>query len=811
MFLICKLLKNMISHFLRVFIRSLAKNSGHSVINIFGLVVGMTSCLLITLYAQYENSFDDFHVKKDNIYRVRQDRYTNGQLDRSFASGPMGIGDDLKANFPEVVRFTRVNGTAETMILANGDVRFKERGIFFASEDFFEVFSHELIEGSTVFKDPFTMIVTESLGKKYFGDASPIGKTIKINGKEEYTIVGVIRDTPGNTHLKFNALLSFVSLHKILGPEETEDLMTHWGWIGNWTYVELQAGTDLPALDVKVQKYVNKETEEYTKVFNEKMAFVFQPLTSIHLNSDLKYEVEAGGNQNLVNFLQLIAVFVLVISWINYVNLSTAKSLERAREVGVRKILGTKREHLVIQFIAESFLLKAIALLITIGVAIALLPWFSGFVGRELTMEISWPMIAVVFMIGVLAAGLYPAIILSGFKPSQVLKGTFRSSKIGVNLRRGLVGFQFVASIILVTATLAVYSQIRFMQQVPLGIEKEGAFVVEGPNVSADDKSAGVRAFKESMKAWPFVESVTASTDVPGSSVRSSNGSVRLDGQTPDEGHPMRSIQCDENFVAAYGLTMIAGRNFTSDKNEEWKSVIVNESAMKLLGISDPQKILGRTLNMWDHELKIVGVMKDYHHESLKTSVDQIAFICDRTVADYLTVKFSATAGLSELIDRSGDAFHLAFPENTYHFFFMDEYFDRQYRSEATFNKITGMFAVLAALISCLGLLGLSSYMIIQRTKEIGIRKVLGATVRQIVMLMSKEYVIIIIIANVISSPISWMLMNEWLTGFAYRIDPGIFLFLVPGIGALAIAVITIASQSLKAAAENPSKTLRSE
>lgn len=800
----------MISHFLRIFMRSIFKNTAHSVINILGLTLGMTACLLISIYVVYEKSYDEFHSNKDNIYRVRHDRYTNHELTRQFAAGPMGIGDDLKANFPEVVRFTRLNVT-RNFLLSNGNTRFKENNIFWASEDFFKVFGYELVSGSdsTVLKDPFTMVVSESLGRRYFGDADPVGRSLKTNGKEEYTITGVFKDIPGNTHLKFDALLSFTSLHKILGPKETEDLMTNWGWEGNWTYVELMPGVDVQQFSEKVQVYVDRETAEFSKLYNEQMSFFFQPLTSIHLNSDVKMELEAGGSEMLMNFLSLIAGFILLISWINYINLATAKAVERAREVGIRKIMGTQRQTLVGQFITESFLMMLIALVLTLVATMMLLPSFSSFVERELAMGL-WVEVVVVFAMGVFCAGLYPAIVVSGFKPAVVLKGNFKNSVKGINLRRGLVTFQFIASIILITGTIAMYSQVQFMQDQPLGMDDDNVLVISGPSVTANDKHPAMKLMHESLASWPFVQSSTSSMDVPGHAVTGGTVTV-IDGKSWDESVPVRAIQCDENFVKTYGLNLVAGRNFTSDKNEEWKTAMINETAMKLFGYSEPHDIIGKKITIWEHSLQIVGVVKDYHHESMKRKVDQLVYICDRGVTDYISIKFGAETDLQQLIATAKNAYDTAFPENAFHYFFMNDYFQRQYNSEVAFNRITAMFAVLATLISCLGLLGLSSYMILQRKKEIGIRKVLGATARQIVLLMSKEYVIMILVANMIASPLAYVLMKEWLDGFAYKIEPGLTLFLVPGICALLIAVGTIAAQSVKAAAENPVRSLRSE
>lgn len=808
----------MISHFIRIFVRSMKKHAGHSLANIFGLVLGMTACLLISLYVAYEKSYDQFHPNKENIYRARHDRYTNHELTRQFAAGPMGFGDDLKRTFPEVVRFTRLNaGDQRNMTVSNGAVRFKERRVFFASEDFFKVFPYELKSGidSTVLKDPFTMAVSESFGRKYFGDADPIGRSLKTNNKEEYTITGVFQDLPHNTHLKVDALLSFPSLHKIIGREWTEEAMNSWGWEGNWTYIELMPGTDVEAFSAKVQQYVERETAEFSKLYNEQMSFFFQPLTSIHLNSDMKDELETGGSAVLVNFLSWVAAFILLISWINYVNLATAKAVERAREVGIRKILGTQRKSLIIQFVLESTAMMCVAFVITFCAVALLLPSFASFVERDLTLNIfmqlnTWLLIATVFILGIFFAGLYPAIVMSGFKPALVLKGNFKTSHKGVNLRRTLVTFQFVASIVLITGTVAMYSQVRFMHEQPLGMDEDNVLVINGPTARPDDQQKANKVMHETLASWPFIESSTSSLEIPGQPVITGTV-VRLEGKTKKESNPVRLIQCDQKFIDTYKIPLVAGRNFTADNNEQWKVAMVNESAMKVFGFNNANEIIGEKLLVFSDTVRVVGVVKDYHHESLKRKVDDLVFICDRWTADYISIKFNTGTDMSQLLSAAENAFNTAFPENTFHYFFMSDYFEKQYKSEIAFNKLTAMFAILATLISILGLFGLSSYMIVQRTKEIGIRKVLGATARQIVLLMSKEYVIIILVANMIASPLAWLLTTEWLNGFAYRIDPNLLLFVIPGICALLIAIATIAGQSIKASAENPVKSLRSE
>lgn len=808
----------MLSHFFKIFFRSSLKNSSYSLINIAGLVLGMTAFFLISIYVWNERSYDNFH-KKDRVFRVRQDRYTHGELTRQWTAGPWGIGADLKNNFPEVVRYVCVNrGGMRSTVLANADIFFKEDKIFFASEDFFKIFSFPLIKGvdSLVLRDPFTIVVSESLARRYFGEEDPIGKTLKNNGKEEYEITGVFKDVPENTHLKFDALFSFESLLKIIGPAETQDLMTNWGWAGNYTYIELAQSADHKAFEAKLPAFVEKEAGEVLRSWGETMAFVLQPVSSIHLYSNFKDELEPNGDGQATNFLALIAGFILVMAWINYINLSTARSTMRAKEVGVRKILGSHRAQLIRQFLFESFTIKLIALGLTIILVGLMLPYFSTFINRKIELSVFasakvWLFIAGIFLIGVIASGSYPAFVMSGFRPIRILTGKFRTSVSGNYLRKALVTLQFISSVALFVGTFAVHKQIQFMRGSSLGINKEQMLIVQGPHITDSTYASRFSTFRQSLLEHPEINKIAVSSDVPGRTVRGSNGGVRLVGQDMKSGNSYRVIMVDEEFTGAYGMQVITGRTFSRDFNDHWKTALVNETAMKLLGFTDPEKIIGQKIYVWDETLEIVGVLKDYHQESLKKKVDQLIFVCDKEILDHYSIKIKSDKALAEIVDQTELKYKAAFPGNPFHYFFLEDYFNQQYQSDQQFGKIVGLFTVLAIVIACLGLFGLSSYLVVQRTKEIGIRKVLGASVDQIMLLASEEFVLIVLIANVIAWPISYFIINNWLNGFAYRITLGILIFLIPGLSALVIAMFTVAYQSIKAASANPVNSLRSE
>lgn len=809
----------MFHHFFKIFLRASLKNSTYSIINISGLVLGMTAFMFISLYVWNEKNYDDFHVKKNQIFRVRQDKYNNGELNRQWATGPMGIGSDLKNNFPEVQRFVRLHkGINEYNVIANGETLFRENHILFASGDFFKMFSFQLLKGidSLVLRDPFTMVVSESFAKKYFGETDPVGRTLKCNAKEEYLITGVFKDIDENTHLRFDALFSFESLFKILGPEETNELLTHWGWIGTFTYIELNPTVNAKELQAKLPAFVEKRMGATLREWNEWMDFTLQPISSIHLHSNTSDELKPNGNGQTTDFLTLIAIFILVMAWINYINLATAKSMERAKEVGIRKLLGGARLQLVKQFLFESFTMKLVALLITILLIGLLLPSFSSMIGSTIDGAILmtirvWVFIALMFVLGVIVSGLYPAIVMSGFMPISILKGRFQSSSKGTYLRKGLVTIQFVTSIILIIGTFLVYKQIQFIRNSPTGINMEQILVINGPAATDSTYSSQLKAFCQSLIQYPDIKRVTVSTDVPGHHIRNTSGNVRLVGQDVDKGNSYQAIMTDENFISAYGLSLIEGRNFSGNLNDQWKKAIVNETAMKLLGFRESDKILGQKIYLWSDTPEIIGVIKDYHQESLKQEVKPLVLVYDTEVTDFYSLKIKTSHPIKELVHIAEAKYKEAFPDNPFHYFFLNDHYNEQYQADQQFGKVIGLFTMLAVIIACLGLLGLSSYLVLQRTKEIGIRKILGATARQIMILVSKEFILTILVANFISWPIVYLLIKDWLNSFAYRIDLDLLNFIIPSLSILLIAMLTIATQSIKSANVDPVKNLRTE
>lgn len=800
----------MFQNYLTSLWRYISKNKVFTFINVSGLAIGMLACVLIAQFVLHELSYDDFLDKKDRIFRLQQDRYDKGELSTRWASGAAGVGPDLKANFPEVQRYVRLHNRSST--LSTGDVFFKEDNLYFASEDFFKVFSIKLIQGvdSVVLKDPFKLVISQSLARKYFRDENPVGKILKANGKTDYEISGVFEDLPINTHMKIDALGSFSSLQKLWN-----DPVTSWNWDGFMTYILLDEKTDPKVFESKIPALTQKINGKEMKDFNADMIFHLQPVADIHLDSDFIMEFKPNGSRQSVKFLSIVAILIMIIAWINYINLSTAKSIERAREVGVRKVMGGFRSQLVQQFLTESLFLNILAVMLAVAFAFLLTPWFSGLTGRELGYQlfqqpIFWLVLSGLILSGALMSGLYPAFVLSSFRPVEVLKGKFRNSDQGVWLRKGMVVTQFIASITLMVGTFTVYRQISFMQNQELGINIDQTVVINSPTVTDSTYKSKFNVFKQKIAQHSEVVSVCASTSVPGSQPDWNAGGIRRLSQREDEQNQYRIILMDGSFIKSFGLEVTFGRGFSDENVQEWRNVMLNESATRLMGFAKPEDAINDQIYFWGDTFKIVGVVKNYHQESLKKAYDALIFRYGEAPNGYYSVKFN-TRQVKESMAMFEQVWKEVFPGNPFHYFFLDDHYNKQYQADQQFGNVFSIFSGLAIFIACLGLFGLSSLTALQRTKEIGIRKVLGASLFGILRLVSKDYVVLIGVAIVLSVPLAAWIMSSWLQDFATRIPLSWWIFALPSFTVIVIALVTVSVHTLKAAMTDPVKSLRYE
>jgi len=794
--------------------RTFRRNRLFTLLNISGLAIGIAACLLISQFVVHELSYDNFWPHKDRVFRVQLDRYNKGELTTRWAAGCVGIGPDLKANFPEVNSFVRLYEST-ALLSADGRDFIKEEGVYYASKDFFHVFGVSLIQGvdSTALKDPNMIVLSRSMARKYFGDQDPMGKAL-MNKKVQYVVSGVFEDLPKNTHMKLEALQSFTTFVKLIG-RRNEAQLNSWQWDGMFTYVLLNEKADAKQLEAKLPAYVEKREGANLKEDDAGMIFHLQALSDIHLDSNFIREFKTNGSRETTYFLSVIAALILFIAWINYVNLSTAKSVERAREVGVRKVMGGFRSQLMQQFLVESVVLNVIALTVAISIALVLSPWFSGLAGRELGYDLFlngsfWVLAAGLTLIGAALSGLYPAFVLSSYRPVEVLKGRFKNTGQGVMFRKGMVVTQFVASITLVVGTFTVYQQLDFMRNQNLGVSIDQTVVLWSPNNIDSTYRNKFTVFKERVQGHAEVISVCGSTSVPGESPDFNAGGIRRLSQRPEDANQYRIIEMDHDFIKAFGLEVAAGRGFSAEVPNEWTNVVMNEAATRVMGFSKPEDAINDQIYFWGDTFRIVGVVKNYRQESSKKAFDQLIFRYTPSPEGYYSIKFN-TANARESMAKFESDWKELFPGNPFNFFFLDDKYNRQYQADQQFGEIFGVFAGLAIIIACLGLFGLSSLTAIQRTKEIGVRKVMGASVPGILVLVGKDYLMLLGVAIMVSVPVSWWIMNGWLQSFASRIPLSWILFAVPSLLTVVVALLTVSVHTVRAALVNPASSLRCE
>ncbi len=772
----------------------------------------MAASLLIFQYVGVQFSYDNFHHDGERIYRVQQNRYNEGELSTQWAAGCAGIGPDLKATFPEVEEFVKMHDS--NTVLARGEASFREKNIFYASESFFNFFGVELLQGNAeeVLTRPFTLALSQSAARRYFGDEDPVGKTLTQNGRSEYEVTGVYEDFPSNSHMNPDILLSFETYVEFTN----EGARTSWEWDGFYTYIKLTPGSSPEVLKEKLPPFIEEKFAESIEQFNANIDFNFQPIANIHLDSDFMYEFKANGDRQTANFLGLIGAFILVLAWVNYINLSTSKSLDRAREIGIRKVMGSYRGQLIGQFLLESIFLNMISVVMAFLLVAVLLPQFNAIAGASITIAAIVTDLSLVLpfglaiLLGALLAGLYPAFVLSGFRPVSVLKGKLATSAKGNSLRKGLVVAQFLITMVLMIGTYTVYQQMQYMNAQDLGVNIEQTLVVMGPRVTDSTYTNQLEAFNVELEREADIESVTASTAVPGSQPDWNAGGIRLLSQDAGQSKQFRIVGVDYDYVESFDLAMAEGRNFSIDVSTDRGAVLFNEAAANHIGFNNIEEIINKEIHFWGDTFKVVGVLKNFHQESLKTNHEPLIFRLIPGASNYYSVKVN-TDDLAATIEKVGDAYQGFFPGNPFDYFFLDDHFNQQYQADAQFGRVFGIFAGLALFIGCLGLFGLSTFTAVQRTKEIGIRKVMGASVNSILTLLSTDFSKLVIIAMLIAAPAAWFVMDNWLSSFAYRIDLSWWIFVVPGLVVFVIALLTVSFQTLKAAIANPIRALRHE
>lgn len=811
--------------------RSLTKNKFFSLLNILGLSIGMAVFLLIAQYVYFERSYETFIPDADNIYRVSLEAYLNNDQIFASAENYPGVGPSLKREFPEVLGYARLYnmGYKNNVVITNeqatpSPIAFKHKRFLYADSSFLPMMGYTMAAGdaTTALAEPFNCVVSERYAKMYFGNEDPIGKSLRLQDDdfvdELVKVTGVFKDLPENTHLKFDVLFSYESLYP-RGTWAVERYRDGWRRKDMYTFVKLLPDADPKALEAKFPAIVDKYKPE-NKQRNGVDILKLQPLKSIHLQSSLAEEPETNGDEKIVTFLLLIGIFVLVIAWINYVNLATAKAMDRAREVGVRKVMGALKGNLMRQFFMESAMVNLASLALSFGLVALVLPSFNTLSGLSLDVSYlfqDWFLVLILMLWigGTLLSGFYPAFVLSSFKPVSVLRGKLKNSVSGILLRKSLVVSQFVASAALITGTFIVYNQLDYLMGRDLGVNIDQVLVVERPGIAPRDRKAfnsAIDVFRDELKKDPSVVGVATSATIPGKQ-REYKAIVKKYGTPDDQAVTIKFNSMDFEFMDVFKMKLIAGRTFNEEyTNDQDTSVIITETTAKIMGFQKPEDAIGQTMAITAFQWNpiIVGVVNDYHQVSLKRAVDPSVFYCSKYGGEFYSIRVN-TANFSQTVDHVKESWNKAFPGNPFEFFFLDDYFNKQYENERKFGSLFTVFAGLAIVVGCLGLFGLSAYSANQRTKEIGIRKALGSTEKGVFILLSMEYIKLVGLSIVLAAPLVWWIMTGWLQGFTYRVTISPVVFVFSGAMVLIIALFAVSFQTIKAARVNPVDSLRYE
>jgi putative ABC transport system permease protein len=792
----------MFKNYLRTAIRNLRKNRGYSFLNVCGLAIGMACCILILLWVKDELSYDKFHEKADRIFRMTSEWNQRGVI----AHYPLvfsGIAPLLQNDYPEVMSYVRFDQRLNTLI-SSGDKKFYEERLFYTDASLFEVFTFPLVKGDpeTALIEPYSIVMSEKMAEKYFGSENPVGQTLTVDNEHDYKITGIMKKIPRNSHVQFDFLASMTTL-------EAQDPRYGKLWAWNcYTYLLLPPGYSYLDLEKKFPDFIRRHRGEEAA---EAYTFSLQPLTSIHLHSNLGSEIEPNGDIRYVYIFSIIAFFILLIACINFMNLSTARSANRAKEVGVRKVLGADRIRLIRQFLGESLFLSLMALPIAVALVMLFLPAFNTLTGKDLIIDYFGNSVFYLGLIGILLfvgliSGSYPAFFLSTFRPAEVLRGKLKAGSGSVLFRKVLVVVQFSISIVLIAGTVIITNQLDFISKKKLGFDKEHVVVMP---VSRAGIGQEFEAFKKELLQNPGIESVCGSTSLP--SLLPTRSIFIPEGFEEEERLTLRNVLVDHDFIRTFGMEIVEGRDFSRDfATDRQEAFIVNEAAVKEFGWDSA--VGKRLIDLEGPKGYVIGVVKDFHFRSKHQRIEPLilSLVPSSRYVYFVSVKIKSW-NLSDTLSFLKSKWQAFSPNWPFEYFFLDDNLDRMYKSEDRLRQVFLTFTFLAIFIACLGLSGLTAFTAEQRTKEIGIRKILGASVPGVVLLLSKEFMKWVLIANAIAWPVTYFAMGRWLENFAYRISLGWAAFIVSAALALGIALITVGFQAAKAALANPADALRYE
>ena len=816
----------MIKNYLKIAWRNIKRHKGFSFINITGLAIGMTICILILLFVRYELSYDTYHEDSDNLYRLERQWFAaDGAVWSHFCSLAPSFVPFFEKEFPEVEHAVRILPTGNNTLVSVGDSHFTEERFYFAEGDIFDVFALPLVKGDpkTALAKPSSLVISESTAQKYFDDEDPMGKQMKLNQTNLYQVTGVMKDTPPNSHLHFDFLASYLTLKGVYVRDGNDYFHGLRNFSDNVTFVyaRFSRGADPEAIKAKIPGFIDRvlgtrtdrdgtvvRASQGTTIFLRKMA-------DIHLHSHTGTELEANGDIRYVNLFTIIAIFVLIIACINFMNLSTARAAQRAREVGLRKVVGANRQRLTVQFLGESLVIALVSVVLSLAFAALLLPHFNTFTSRQMSFGLLFnpagllTVLAVFFLTGI-ASGFYPAVYLSAFRPAAILRGELTHGIRGARMRKALVVFQFAISVALIVCVGVVYEQMRFLRTADLGFQRENIVMLPADQVVRENW----KEFKQQLISSPYVLNATLSKRAPTGRLLDSPGfQAEVKGEVVRSTFSMPHNRVEHDFFKTYGMDIIAGRDFSIDyPTDKDEAFILNETAVRMLGFDRPEDAVGIPMSTFapNKSGTVVGVVADFNYESLHHRIIPIISYIRPREANTVSMRI-APGRIKDALNDAEAVWKRFNPEYPFRYDFLDDRIAALYRNEERMMLMFGYFSLLAIFIACLGLFGLASYNAEKRTKEIGIRKVLGASLSNIMILLSRESTILVLLANIIAWPIAYFAMDRWLNNFAYRVNVGWLVFVFAGFLTFVISVLTVGYQSVKAAVVDPASSLRYE
>jgi putative ABC transport system permease protein len=798
-------------YFFKIAFRNIIKNRVVSLINILGLAAGITAFLFILLYVRYERSFDTFNKNSKRIYRLRYERSSAEGESVKFASCCPPAALRIRELYPEVEEIARLFRYRATVIF--GDRKYYEERMYFAESRVFKIFDIKFIAG-----DPLKGIagancafISESYSKKYFGDSDPLGRTITVDKEMSFVVTGIFHDIPENSHMKIDIFLSWPNLITHYGA----DIESSWGDTGFFTYFILKPSTSPEQFEQKLKSLVESDFGEVLKTYKLTCDLKVQPLTSIHLNSSYMQEMEVNGNNVTVTFMSIIAFFILIIAWVNYINITTARSLTRATEVGLSKVSGAEQGDLALQFFIENVMINLAAFIISLILLLLFMTMFCSMAGIASDYNIwehlwFWSTFIVLFISSVFLSGIYPVFVLTSFKTSEVFKGKYFHSQRGIFIRKALVVFQLIMAISLITCTLFVFRQVIFLRKQDKGISISDVLVVRAPRVRDNSFGSKLITFKEELIKNQIITKFSVCTEVPGRQILWDAGGIFKVGS--DQSKNYQIIGTDYDYFDLLNAKIIAGRNFNRSFSDS-SSLILNEKATKWMGFSSSESAVGQKVNYWDKIYTIVGVVKDYCQQSPKEAFEPHIFRFmpqGRDLRGFFMMKI-LPGRETKILELAGEKYNDFFPDNPFDYFFLQDYYDQQYKNEKLLGTVICAFALLAVIITCLGILGLTSFLMVQKKKEISIRRVLGSDTFGIIWFFSKDFIRVTAVAFIVSVPVCYLLLNEWLTTFEVRMDVTAWNLVIPFLATLFFTFITIALIINKTASVSPAENLRSE